>query len=207
MKIVIVDYGVGNLYSVEKALRKAGYNQVNLVVSNDLIHINDASHIVLPGVGAFPECMHNLKQYDGLISCLYDNVVVKQKPFLGICVGMQLLAKYGHEHQLTEGLGWLDAEVILIDDQDVKVPHIGWNSLNIRHPHGILEHTRNKEDYYFVHSYYMACNNSKDIIACADYGNVNMPAIIAKDNIIGIQFHPEKSHTTGLQILTNFLSM
>lgn len=203
-KIVIVDYEVGNLRSVQKAFEKIGHQAI---ISNDHNIIKNADKIVLPGVGGFKDGITNLKNL-GLIDVLTQEVIRHKKPFLGICLGMQLLAKKGYENGETNGLGWIDAEVIKFDfndnTQSLKIPHVGWNNVTYD-DHGLYAGIPNNSDFYFVHSYYFKVN---EVIAnsSADYG-INFTTSIQKENIFAFQFHPEKSQEAGLKIIKNFANV
>ena len=206
-KVIIIDYGSGNLHSIAKAVEKSaeGKNiQIQLTDKSD--DINDASHIILPGVGAFADCLHGLESIANMKESLEDAVIKEKKPFLGICVGMQMLAQEGLENGAHKGLGWIKGTVKPIPQNDLKIPHMGWNELNIKKDHKILKGIKDKEHVYFVHSYYFDCTHVDNIISSTNYG-VEVPAIIAQDNIIAAQFHPEKSHNAGLKIISNFLDM
>ena len=202
--IVIIDYGSGNLRSAAKAFERMA-NGKKIIVSSDPKLLENASHIVLPGVGAFADCIKGLQNVSGMIAALEKQVLENKKPFLGICVGMQMLFEQSSEHGTHKGLGWLKGEVIKIDDKNgkLKIPHIGWNELNIIKPeHKLLCGINSGDHAYFVHSYHAI--NSDDVVATTDYGD-NLTAIIARDNIMGTQFHPEKSQKTGLRLIENFV--
>ena len=204
MKIALIDYGSGNLQSAYKALELAGnYRKKNKILvtskSKDLL---DADKIVLPGVGTFSDCMNGLKSLPGMIDILNEIVLQKKKPFLGICIGMQLLATDGKEKGNHKGLGWIKGKVIKIKkNKKIKIPHMGWNTVKIISKHPILK--RKKFESYFVHSYNFICQNKKDVLATCNYQQ-SITAIVGKENIIGTQFHPEKSQEVGLEILKNF---
>lgn len=201
-KIVIMDYGMGNLRSVQKKLTALG---ASVVVSNSPKDIAHADKLILPGVGHFAKAVSNLKRLD-LWDALHEEVMVKKKPILGICLGMQLFAKRSEEGNV-EGLAWVDASVLRFKIQNqlvYKVPHMGWNQLNINKQSILLNNMLPEAIFYFVHSYYMECANTKDILTTSDYESTFTSAI-EKDNIFGVQFHPEKSHEYGAQLLTNFL--
>lgn len=202
--IAIVDYGMGNLRSVVNAFQYLGEDVTIALKPTDL---DEATHIVLPGVGAFADAMDNLRKSD-IIDALCRQVFEKRKPFLGICLGMQLLAKVGHEYGENFGLGWIDAEVIKFEfeNQGLKIPHVGWNDIypQVNHPL-FLKLNRQHATFYFVHSYYMACANDENIAALCEYGN-EFAAAVWQDNIFGTQFHPEKSQENGLQLLDNFIN-
>ena len=215
MKIVIIDDGSGNLRSVENAF-KYSINNNNLnykvIVTNKLNLIKEANYIVLPGVGSYPGCKEGLMKIEGLMEVLIDQVINNSKPFLGICVGMQLMVEYGFEKTTTKGFGWLEGNIekIKFIDKDalgrkLKIPHMGWNNLKIYETnHPILKNISESEQFYFVHSYYLNTFKKDQILADTNY-NHKIPAIIGKDNYIGVQFHPEKSSTSGLKIITNWL--
>lgn len=211
-KVVIIDYGSGNLRSAEKAFMRAALDAniaAEVVVSNDPADVLSADRVVLPGVGAYGDCMAGLTATNGMVEALETAVLTNKKPFLGICVGMQLLADEGHEHGTKKGLGWLRAVVDPIEpkDKSLKIPHMGWNQMTLSeagatHPvAGILS----TEDHaYFVHSYHMTLAGGDALLATVDYGEP-LTAIIGRDNILGFQFHPEKSQAVGLALLTEFL--
>lgn len=197
--IAIIDYGVGNLNSVYKALESLGFKAK---ITNDENDINKADGIILPGVGAFKDAYENLKK-KGLVEILIKNMK-KDKPLLGICLGMQLLYEESLEDGKWKGLGFLKGSVVKFKD-DVKVPHMGWNNLNILKEDDITKYINEKDYVYFVHSYY-AKGNDNDLIASTDY-KVKVPAIVRKGNVIGMQFHPEKSGKVGLKLLKAFGEM
>ena len=201
--IIIIDYGSGNLRSAQKAFEHVGKGVVKL--SSDPADLKLATHIVLPGVGAFGDCARGLRAIDGMIEALEEEVLQKRKPFLGICVGMQLLADIGMEHGEHEGLGWIPGKVQKIKpkDKSLAIPHMGWNSLKLTKNQSILG--KMDDDVYFVHSYQFVCDDEY-VVATAEYGGA-INAIVAKDNIIGVQFHPEKSQKAGLELISNFLEM
>ena len=205
VKTALIDYGSGNLQSAYKALELAGnYRKKNKIFitskSKDLL---DADKIVLPGVGTFSDCMNGLKSLPGMIDILNEIVLQKKKPFLGICVGMQLLAIEGKEKGNHKGLGWIKGKVVKIKkNKKIKIPHMGWNTVKIISKHPILK--RKKFESYFVHSYNFICQDKKNVLATCDYQQI-ITAIVGKENIIGTQFHPEKSQKIGLEILKNFI--
>ena len=205
VKIALIDYGSGNLQSAYKALELAGnYRKKNKIFitskSKDLL---DADKIVLPGVGTFSDCMNGLKSLPGMIDILNEIVLQRKKPFLGICVGMQLLAIEGKEKGNHKGLGWIKGKVVKIKkNKKLKIPHMGWNTVKIISKHPILK--RKKFESYFVHSYNFICQDKKNVLATCDYQQ-SITAIVGKENIIGTQFHPEKSQKIGLEILKNFI--
>ena len=204
MKIALIDYGSGNIQSAYKALEfVSNYKKKISVISNskDLLKVDK---IILPGVGAFADCIKGLKSISGMIDILNEVVLEKKKPFLGICVGMQLLATEGKEKGNHKGLGWIEGKVIKIKKKKrIKIPHMGWNTVKIISKHPILK--RKKFESYFVHSYNFVCKDKKNILATCSYQQ-DITAIVGKENIIGTQFHPEKSQKVGLEILKNFVS-
>lgn len=201
--IAIVDYGVGNLRSVQKAFESL---DVPVTITDDIETINNAKGIILPGVGAFKDAIDNLREKN-LIACIKENVK-KGKPLLGICLGMQLLYERSFEHGSWQGLGILEGEVVKFEQQE-KVPHMGWNNLIVNREHLITRYIHKEPFVYFVHSYYVRPSRSLEVgqvIAWADYGG-KFPAIVGKDNVIGMQFHPEKSGAVGLNLLKAFKEM
>lgn len=202
MKIAVIDYGMGNLHSVSKALETVG---ADVVITNNHVDLQTADGIILPGVGSFAEGMRQLHARR-LVEALRNEVIVEQKPFLGICLGMQLAATIGDEHGPTEGLGWIDGTVKRLDAQDktVKVPHMGWNDIALSRPSDLFQGIRGILTFYFVHSYHFVPSDPSVISAICDHGQPFV-AVIEKDNIHLVQFHPEKSQTLGLKILENFL--
>lgn len=210
MKTVIIDYGSGNLRSAEKSTVRAAENlNMDVVVTSSPDDVRKADRIILPGVGAFADCMGGLLSLDGMREALEESVIVQGKPFLGICVGMQLLANAGLEHGKTDGLGWISGTVEEIDaknDPTLKVPHMGWNDLVIdQTDHPVLKGINSGDHAYFVHSYHFKAAANKNILAHVDYGGY-ISAIIGRDNILGTQFHPEKSQSVGLKLIENFLT-
>jgi imidazole glycerol-phosphate synthase subunit HisH len=212
MSVAIVDYGSGNLHSAakafERAAREAGHNQP-IVVTNDPAAVAGADRVVLPGVGAFADCRRGLDEIPGMIDALEQSVRKNCRPFFGICVGMQLMAERGREYQVTPGLGWIAGEVerITPSDPDLKIPHMGWNTLSMLKPHPLLEDIPLGPDglnAYFVHSYELKTAQRSDLVAQADYGGP-LTAIVGRDNMVGTQFHPEKSQRLGLALIANFL--
>lgn len=203
--IAIIDYGSGNLHSALKAVEYVCEGNVSLVTN--AADIKEASHVILPGVGAFGDCYQGLNALSGMREAIEEHAIVQQKPFLGICVGMQLLATKGFENGEHEGLGWIDGEVRALAPQDntLPIPHMGWNELDVIHDHALLKEVDPRAHVYFVHSYAMQTGEEK-IIAKSDYAG-DITAIVAKDNIMGTQFHPEKSQHVGLQLLKNFVGM
>ena len=208
MRTVIIDYDSGNLHSAAKAFERmaAENNAGEVVVSSDPKSVLGADRLVLPGDGAFPHCKQTLDSFSGLSDALRDVVEVKQRPFLGICVGMQLLATWGREYQDTAGLGWISGEVVKIKPADtaLKVPHMGWNDLMVETKHPVLRDIKSGDHAYFVHSYKFICSDENERLAHVDYAG-DVTAIVGRDNIVGTQFHPEKSQETGLRLIGNFL--
>lgn len=201
--IALVDYGAGNIRSVENALKAAGAQGV--VVTADPNVVRAADRIVLPGVGAFKACVGALRSVSGLVEALEERVLVGAAPFLGICVGMQLLADRGVEHGVTNGLGWIAGEVRVIEPADatIKVPHMGWNDVEPMRHHGGAELIEPGEAY-FLHSYHFVPEEGASIAAMSDHGG-GIVAAVSRDNILGVQFHPEKSQAYGLALLARFL--
>ena len=212
MKTVIIDYGSGNLHSVAKAFERAAKDfkiKGDVVVSNKPEDLEKAERIVLPGVGAFKDCMTGLLAVAGLRESLQEQVITKGKPILGICVGMQLMATRGLEHETTKGLGWIagDVKPITPNDPTLKIPHMGWNTLRPHGQHAVLDGILTGDNglhAYFVHSYHMVPTLPEDLIATADYAG-EITAMVGYDNIVGTQFHPEKSQALGLALIANFL--
>jgi glutamine amidotransferase len=212
VSVAIVDYGSGNLHSAakafERAARESGHEQP-IAVTGDPDVVAHADRIVLPGVGAFADCRRGLDGIPGMIDALEQSVRKKGRPFFGICVGMQLMAERGREYQVTPGLGWIAGEVdrIAPSDPELKIPHMGWNTLNMLKTHPLLEDIPLGSDglhAYFVHSYELKTAQRDDLVAQADYGGP-LTAIVGHDNMIGTQFHPEKSQRLGLALISNFL--
>jgi imidazole glycerol-phosphate synthase subunit HisH len=200
MTVALVDYGAGNLHSVANALKAAGCDTVK--VTADPMVVRAADRIVLPGVGSFKACAEGLRTIPGLIEAMAERVHVGGAPFLGICVGMQLLATRGVEHGITPGLDWIGGEVRLIERTDpmIKVPHMGWNDV-VPTAHPVLV---SPGEAYFLHSYHFAADEGRNIAAVTDHGG-GLVAAVAKDNVVGVQFHPEKSQHYGLALLADFL--
>lgn len=210
MSVVIVDYGSGNLRSAakafERAIAEAGLDDA-VVVSSDPHAVAKADRVVLPGVGAFGDCKRGLEALPGMIETLQQVVLDAGRPFLGICVGMQLLASIGREHGNHAGLGWISGEVALLPvaADSLKIPHMGWNNLILNAPeHPLLAGIAPGAHAYFVHSYVFQPENPAEVLAAVDYGG-EVTAVIGRDNIVGTQFHPEKSQRTGLRLIGNFL--
>jgi len=205
MKTVIIDYGSGNLRSAEKStVRAAEGLDMEVSVTSSPDEVLNADRVILPGVGAFADCMAGLMSLSGMRNALEEVVIEKGRPFLGICVGMQLLADTGVEHGTTAGLGWVNGTVEEIDAGPLKVPHMGWNDLIIDQPHPLFDGINTGDHAYFVHSYHFNASNKKNILAHVDYGGY-IGAAVGRDNIVGTQFHPEKSQAVGLRLIENFL--
>jgi glutamine amidotransferase len=207
--VALIDYGSGNLRSAETALTRAAREHSTrheIVVTADPVAIARAERIVLPGVGAFADCMRGLSAISGMIDALTDAVLRRGVPFLGICVGMQLLATVGREFGYHPGLGWIEGEVVKLSPSDpgLKIPQIGWNELHVTRPHPLFAGIEPGVHAYFVHSYGMKTNDPAHVLATSDYGGP-FTAAVGRDNIAGTQFHPEKSQAVGLTLLGNFL--
>ena len=209
MSVAIIDYGSGNLRSAakafERAAREANLN-IPITVTADPDTVRAAERVVLPGVGAFADCKRGLEALPGMIEAIEEAALKTAKPFLGICVGMQLMASTGREHGNHEGFGWIPGEVAPIKpkDKSLKIPHMGWNDLAFTNHHAMFENIAPGTHAYFVHSYGFVCEDENHIIATVDYGGP-ITAAIGRDNLIATQFHPEKSQAMGLQFITNFL--
>ncbi len=212
MSVAIVDYGSGNLHSAAKAFERASRDigaQMPIEVTSDPAKVARADRVVLPGVGAFADCRRGLDDIPGMVDALNSAVRLKGRPFFGICVGMQLMAERGREYQVTPGLGWIAGEVdrIAPSDPALKIPHMGWNTLNMLRPHPLLADIPLGPDglhAYFVHSYELKTAQRAELVAQVDYGGP-LTAIVGRDNMVGTQFHPEKSQRLGLQLIANFL--
>ena len=208
MTVVIVDYGSGNVRSAAKAFEKASAEskeEAQVLVSARADEIANAAHIVLPGVGSFADCLAGLDNLPGVRAALHEAVITSGRPFLGICVGMQLMATIGHENGEHFGLGWIKGEVVALPQEKLKVPHMGWNELMIRSRHPVFDGFGNGENVYFVHSYHLRCKDEREMLAETEYGT-SICAVVGRDNMVGTQFHPEKSQTVGLQFISNFLA-
>jgi glutamine amidotransferase len=212
MKVAVIDYGSGNLRSAvksfERAAREAGLSaEINLVDTPEAVLAAD--RIVLPGVGAYADCRRGLGAVPGMVDALHEAVIEKAKPFFGICVGMQLMSTRGLEKETIDGLNWISGDVaeIKIDDPNLKIPQMGWNTIDLTRDHPLFDGIKTGADgkhAYFVHSYHFVPENPDDVLATVQYGGT-VTAVIAKDNMIGTQFHPEKSQELGLSLITNFL--
>ena len=204
-RIAIIDVGSGNLYSVEKAVRHVADAQTQVALCSNADELQAATHVILPGVGAFADCMKGLANLAGMREALERKVLQEKTPFLGICVGMQMLFERSHEHGETQGLGWIKGEVLSLAsiDSSLRIPHMGWNELEIEQEHPLVDGVANGDHAYFVHSYHCVPQEKVTTIS-VDYGG-KVVAAIAKDNLFATQFHPEKSQKTGLRLIQNFL--
>jgi glutamine amidotransferase len=212
MRVAIIDYGSGNLRSAtkafERAVREAGI-KAEIELTDKADRVASADRIVLPGVGAYADCRRGLDAVDGMREALNEAVEISGRPFLGICVGMQLMSSRGLEKTTTQGFGWIKGDVVKMvpSDPALKIPQIGWNTLSLNKPHPLFDGIKTGEDglhAYFVHSYHLAAENPDDLIATTTYGGA-VTAFVAKGNTAGAQFHPEKSQTLGLALISNFL--
>ena len=208
MNVTIVDYKSGNISSVINSFKEVAGDKVNIEVTSDLNKIKLSDKVVLPGQGSFKNCVEALKNIDGLIDTLNGFAITNKKPLLGICVGLQMFADIGYEETETKGLGWISGKVSKIDNQNgkFKLPHIGWNQINIVKDSKIFKDIENNSHMYFVHSYEFVPNDKKVISATTDYSS-KIVCSIEKDNLFGTQFHPEKSDKTGLKIIENFIKL
>ena len=209
MLTAIIDYESGNLHSAHKAFERMAreVDAGDVIVTDRAEDVARADRLVLPGDGAFPACMAALRATGGVYDAMVEAVEMRGRPFLGICVGMQLMADTGHEYSKTDGLGWIGGEVSKITPTDpaLKIPHMGWNDLVLDHPHPVFDGLRTGDHAYFVHSYQMRVDNAVQRLAHVDYGG-DVTAIVGRDTILGMQFHPEKSQTVGLKLIANFLN-
>ncbi|MEC7536967.1 MAG: imidazole glycerol phosphate synthase subunit HisH [Pseudomonadota bacterium] len=205
MSVAIVDYGSGNLRSAAKGFEK--FLSAPVVVTADATEVARADRIVLPGQGAFADCFAGLSALDGMIDVLREAVLQRAVPFFGICVGMQLMATAGLEHGRHDGLDWIGGEVVPMNlsNHSLKIPHMGWNELKVAVSHPVLDGVQTGDHVYFVHSYHFEVAESAALLASVDYGG-DQTAIVGRDNMIGTQFHPEKSQATGLRMIENFLN-
>jgi glutamine amidotransferase len=208
MNVTIVDYNSGNISSVINSFKEVAQNKVNIEVTSDLNKIKSADKIVLPGQGSFKSCVDALNNIDGLVDSLNDFAINNKKPLFGICVGLQMFADIGYEETETKGLGWISGKVSKIDNQDrkYKLPHIGWNQINIIKESKIFKDINNSSHMYFVHSYEFIPNDKNVISATTDY-STKIVCSVEKENLFGTQFHPEKSDKIGLQIIQNFINL
>ena len=201
--LALIDYGAGNLHSVANALKAAGAARVSVTADPDVVRAAD--RIVLPGVGSFKACAEGLRAIPGLVEAMAERALVGGAPFLGICVGMQLLASRGVEHGITQGLGWIEGEVrrIEVTDPAIKIPHMGWNDVGVP-PHSPAGDLIEPGEAYFLHSYHFVPEDGHHVAAMTDHGG-GLVAAVARDNVVGVQFHPEKSQAYGLALLARFL--
>jgi glutamine amidotransferase len=212
LSVAIIDYGSGNLHSAAKAFERAAResgHESPIHVTDDPEVVRKADQVVLPGVGAFADCRRGLLAIEGMVEAMTEAVRTRGAPFLGICVGMQLLAERGLEHGVTPGLGWIAGEVAPIEPQDkaLKIPHMGWNNLSAGRAHPLLDSIPTGPQgmhAYFVHSFQLRAQNPRDVLATTDYGG-DLTAMVARETIVGVQFHPEKSQSLGLKLISNFL--
>jgi len=208
MNVTIVDYQSGNISSVINSFTEVAKDKVNLEVTSDIKKINYSDKIVLPGQGSFKSCVDSLNKINGLVDTLKEFAIIKKKPLLGICVGLQMFADVGYEEAETKGLGWIAGKVSKIDNQKgkFKLPHIGWNEIEIHKESRIFKGIKNKSHMYFVHSYEFIPDNKSVISATTDYAT-KIVCSVEKDNLFGTQFHPEKSDKIGLKIIENFIKI
>ena len=219
MTVAIVDYGSGNLRSAARAFERAvheGGGGERIAVTADAGQVAAADRVVLPGVGAFADCLRGLSAVDGMVEALHEAAITRARPFLGICVGMQLMASRGLEHGAHDGLGWIAGDVVAIAADAgaapecgglpvYRIPHMGWNDLTLATPtHPLFAGIESGAHVYFVHSYHFMCEKPDDVLATVDYGGP-ITAVVGRDNLAGTQFHPEKSQATGLRLIANFL--
>ncbi|MEO0909044.1 MAG: imidazole glycerol phosphate synthase subunit HisH [Pseudomonadota bacterium] len=212
MKVAIIDYGSGNLRSAQKAFERSAREasiSAEILLTSDPEEVRSADRVVLPGVGAYADCRAGLDAVSGMVDALEEAVTNQARPFFGICVGMQLMSTRGLEKTVTEGFGWIPGDVVLMEpsDQSLKIPQIGWNTLNKDTDHEMFDGIEMGEDglhAYFVHSYHLKCEDPSHRLASMEYGD-QVTAIVGRDNLIGTQFHPEKSQRLGLALITNFL--
>ena len=203
-KVIIIDYGMGNLFSIYKKLNRIG---VNTIISSSIKDINNSNKIILPGVGNFKKAMENITKLN-LLEALHENVIIKKKHTLGICLGMQLMAKHSQEGYCN-GLGWIDCKVSSFKVKDsirYKIPHMGWNQINIKKESRLMKNIPEDSEFYFVHSFHVTNENVNDILNSTQYEN-SFTSAFEKGNIFGVQYHPEKSHDVGLQLLENFVNL
>jgi len=208
MNVTIVDYNSGNISSVINSFKEVAKNKVNIEVTSDLDKFKSSDKVILPGQGSFKSCVDALNKINGLVDTLNEFAINKKKPLLGICVGLQMFAEVGYEEVETKGLGWISGKVSKIDNQGgkFKLPHIGWNQINIVKESKIFKGIENNSHMYFVHSYELVPNDKSVVSATTDYSS-NIVCSVEKENIFGTQFHPEKSDITGLKIIDNFINL
>ena len=208
MNVTIVDYNSGNISSVINSFQEVAKDKVNIEVTSDLNKIKSSDKIVLPGQGSFKSCVDALNNIDGLVDTLNDTVISKKKPLFGICVGLQMFADIGYEEKETKGLGWISGKVSKIDNQNgkYKLPHIGWNEINIVKDSKIFREIENNSHMYFVHSYEFIPHEKSVVSSTTDY-STKIVCSVEKENIFGTQFHPEKSDNSGLKIINNFINL
>ena len=208
MNVTIVDYQSGNISSVINSFTEVAKGKINLEVTSDIKKIKSSDKIVLPGQGSFKRCVDSLSGINGLVDSLNEFTIVNKKPLLGICVGLQMFADIGYEEAETKGLGWISGKVSKIDNQNgkFKLPHIGWNEIEIQKESKIFKDIKNKSHMYFVHSYEFIPEDKSVISATTDYSS-KIVCSVEKDNLFGTQFHPEKSDKTGLKIIENFIKL
>jgi len=208
MNVIIVDYNSGNISSIINSFKEVAKDKVKIEVTSDLDKIKSSDKVVLPGQGSFKSCVEALNKIDGLKDTLNEFTITNKKPLLGICVGLQMFADIGYEETETKGLGWISGKVSKIDNQNgkYKLPHIGWNQINIVKESKIFQNIENNSHMYFVHSYEFVPNDKNVISATTDYSS-NIVCSVEKENIFGTQFHPEKSDKTGLTLIQNFLNL
>ena len=208
MNVTIVDYNSGNISSVINSFKEVSKDKVNIEVTLDLDKIKSSDKVVLPGQGSFKSCVDALNSIDGLVDCLNEFAIINKKPLLGICVGLQMLADVGYEETETKGLGWISGSVSKIDNHNgkYKLPHIGWNQINILKDSEIFKDIENNSHMYFVHSYEFIPEDKNVISATIDYSS-NIVCSVEKENIFGTQFHPEKSDKIGLKMIDNFINL
>ena len=208
MNVTIVDYNSGNISSVINSFEEVAKDKVNIKVTSDLNKIKSSDKVVLPGQGSFKSCIDALNRINGLVETLNEFSVINKKPLLGICVGLQMFADLGYEETETKGLGWISGKVLKIDNQNnkFKLPHIGWNEINIVKHSKLFKDIKNKSHMYFVHSYEFVPEDKNLITTTTDYSS-NIVCSVEKENIFGTQFHPEKSNQVGLQIISNFINL
>lgn len=212
MRVAIIDYGSGNLKSATKAFERAARETgiaAEIELTADAERVRAADRIVLPGVGAYADCRAGLDAVPGMVEAITEAAIDRARPFLGICVGLQLMSTRGLEKSVTQGFGWIAGDVVEMTPGDpaLKIPQIGWNTIHVKHSHPLFDGIRTGEDglhAYFVHSYHLGATNDADVVAVADYGGA-VTAVVARDNLAGTQFHPEKSQRLGLALITNFL--